>query len=211
MNCIKALTAGFIILLFWGCGETLHKEEGADKSLSFSGMSEGKISSREKRSDVIASKSSDEANVVSLYQGRLSIALPDGLNKIEQEQIALKYAGRAKPDFMFGNEKLSVVLAFTVREIPSEIPDIKLLKSQIDREFSAARVGDYTSSINSINGHDYVVSTFKSDAVNSKLFNYMLFRNDRRQLLVCSFNCTEDLEPDWKNKGIMSLQTLQYQ
>ncbi len=136
---------------------------------------------------------------VSLYGGGLRISVPESFTEMSPDKIAVKYSNASSPPgVVYSNEKASISIAFSQTAIPTVQEDLPEVQTFLSQQLQAAKPINFRSRIEKINGSDYVVFEFVSQAVDSKIYNLMFATDVNGKLILGTFNCTEVLRKEWE-------------
>lgn len=141
----------------------------------------------------------DPLKPVSLYSGKLNISIPSELAIMPPEIVKIKYANaRQQPDIVYANEKGSVSIAFNLTDTEVEAADLPDVKDALEGQIKTKALSDFESSLTTINGHQYVVFEFISQAIDTTIYNRIFLTDLNGQMLIGTINCTEPLLATYK-------------
>lgn len=147
---------------------------------------------------------------VSLYGGKLKISVPVSFTELSADKIAIKYPNAGnRPNVVYSNERASVNVGFTQIAMPTEQEDLLEVKEVLSQQLQAAKPINFQSRIERIDGSDYVVFEFESQAIDSKIYNLMFATDVDGKLLMGTFNCTEALKGEWQLRAKEILASVQ--
>jgi hypothetical protein len=151
--------------------------------------------------------SSELFKKTSLYDGKLEVSIPSEFQPMGEQGLAIKYPNAAqKPDVAYASDYGKVTMIFVLKDKPTTSNDIPAIKSTIDRKMGQAEA--YHSNVKTINGHQYVVSEFKSGSETGKNYNMMIMTDFQGKLLLTTINFPVDKEDLWLPKANEILASL---
>ena len=146
---------------------------------------------------------------VSLYGGKLTVSVPASFTEMSADKIVVKYPNAGnRPNVVYTNERASVNVAFTQVEMPTEQEDIPEVEEVLSQQLQATKPMNFKSRIEKINGSDYAIFEFESQAIDSKIYNLIFATDVNGKLLMGTFNCTEGLKGEWQSKAKEILSSL---
>ncbi len=146
---------------------------------------------------------------VKMYNNKLSISIPATFTLMPQAIIDSKYPNKYKnPQIVYTNSESSVNVAFSQTDEQTEEYDLPEVKNYLTKQVQAGKFQGFVSRIEKINGHDYIVFEFISQAIDTRIYNLVFVTNLDHKLLTGTFNCTTELEKEWKPKAKEMLASL---
>lgn len=154
-----------------------------------------------------ASESKTKENILVLKKmlyDEVEILVPQNFRLMNAEELSLKYENKAdKSTEAYANTDGTINIAFQHKQNPCTLEQLPLLKEQLTGEFkNTPRIKEVKKSeIQKINGRDFVIIEFISEAMDTKVYNLMFITSLDNRILLASFNCTVTQMPEWKQIG----------
>lgn len=193
------------------CGSGTAASVRAEGNLSEAAIGEQKEAQPTENTVLVpqeAKEASSFYRTVSLYGGKLKVSVPVSFTEMSAAKIAIKYPNAGnRPNVVYTNERASVNVTFTQVAMPTEQEDLPEVKEVLSQQLQAVKPMNFQSRIEKINGFDYAVFEFESQALDSRIYNLMFATDVDGKLLIGTFNCTEALKEEWhlRAKEIFSL------
>lgn len=134
-------------------------------------------------------------------EGRLEMLIPTDFKQMSAEMIGVKYPNRTQqPQAVLSDDDgtVNIIVNYLPQSIqPSQVAEFKefqlnfFKKNRPDAQWLA-------DGVKQINGKTFGFLKFTIDAVDQKVYNYMVFSELNGKILMLSFNCTEKLLPKWQ-------------
>ncbi|MGN7787359.1 hypothetical protein ACTJIJ_22685 [Niabella sp. 22666] len=138
---------------------------------------------------------------ISLYGNKLQFSVPDYFTEMSTAMKHSKYPGGNSPDVVYTDEEGTVNVAFkyTTTIIKSN-DDLAKLSVEFAQPFQN-KVEDLKSRTETINGSEFVVFEFMSQAIDTKVYNLMFLTELDGRMLLGTFNCTQALKGEWGERA----------
>lgn len=139
--------------------------------------------------------------------GNFSIKLPLDFEIMTDELISLKYPNDKKPGIVYTNDDTSINVAINLTDI--KVDSVKeytnLVRSAFDPIYKDVEVNifDYES-------HQIGEVKLVSPADDTYIYNHMIFFTINGKLRIVTFNCTSDLQKNWKKVGEFIMNSLTF-
>lgn len=145
------------------------------------------------------SSSNKELNVVSLLDGKVSIAIPKSLHRMDRQMFVLKYPLESSESTVaYSDENATVSLLISPRQDVATQADLPKLQKMIEQSFSKSQQVEIKGSrIDRINGRDFILVEMITPAADTRVFNRMFITTSNSHLLMCTFNCTLEKRAAW--------------
>lgn len=145
-----------------------------------------------------------------LLDNRLSMSLPNNFTIMDDGVVRLKYPRLTKSSIVYSNSKSTVSIAIGLTEHQSTQAHLPEIKKTLDEQYSKSLVQIISSSIEKINGIDFIKMEFMSSAVDGAIYNLMFITSVENRLIVGTFNCTEPLRNEWESKGKKMINSVKF-
>lgn len=187
----------FVILILSGCESKIDDQRTSDSNITNQKLSTEAPDNTVQQESV----SDDSFYTVRLYDGGLQISIPEHFIEMPSAVKLSKYPRGNSPDIVYTNEDGTVNVAF--KYTSTIVPDgnISELKNTIFQQLQASHSVNLSSRLESVNGSDYAVFEFTSNALDSKIYNLMFLTELEGKMLLGTFNCTEALVNEWQPKA----------
>ena len=141
--------------------------------------------------------------------GRFFLKMPTSFEQMDEETLNLKYNGENPPTFAFANERgtVSISLSLSEAKIKNEQIEnfVKTTKEQMQAISDVQKVNIYKK-----DGITIGELILVSKAEDTDIYNHMLVFSDKDCLRVINFNCTKELEENWKEVGAFLMKSLMF-
>jgi len=147
---------------------------------------------------------------VSLDNGHITFETPDGFETVPEEVLKLKYPSSRAPKYVIGNKSAATTIAYDLK--PNDIP-----QDQID-EVRAAFTQLFPRMIPNLewienktielSGRKWVYFEMTSTAIDTDIYNIMLFTGHKGQMLVFNFNSTKEEFKKYESALRKSISTI---
>ncbi len=147
---------------------------------------------------------------VSLDNGHITFEAPDGFETVPEEVLKLKYPSSRAPKYVIGNKSAATTIAYDLK--PNDIP-----QDQID-EVRAAFTQLFPRMIPNLewienktielSGRKWVYFEMTSTAIDTDIYNIMLFTGYKGQMLVFNFNSTKEEFKKYESALRKSISTI---
>ncbi len=148
---------------------------------------------------------------VSILGNQAIILMPSDFNLMPEELLQIKYPSNRRPSEVYTNEDGTINLA--VNHLPNQISSEQLpqLLPLYVQQFGQVhpQIEWYKKEMVTINGKKFILLEFVTSAVDTKIYNQMLVTEFKGRMFMCSFNCTQSQEEEWRplaNKMMTSLK-----
>lgn len=134
------------------------------------------------------------------------VKIPKNFKQLDYETITTKYNGDV-PDVVFSNEETTINVAISMTE--NKMADNKI-SEYID---SMEKILKNSSEIISkdcykVDGHNIGKIELISNAADTKIYNNMICFSYNENLVIVTFNCTENLKEEWISVGKFIIDSL---
>jgi ABC-type Fe3+-hydroxamate transport system substrate-binding protein len=138
---------------------------------------------------------------VSLYNNKLRLSVPDYFTEMSSEMKRAKYPRGNSPDVVYTDEDGTVNVAFNYTPTVIKSSD-DLIKLSVEyAQQIQSRVEDFNNRTETINGLEFTVFEFISQAIDTRVYNLMFLTELDGRMLLGTFNCTEALKVEWQSIG----------
>lgn len=134
------------------------------------------------------------AKEISLDDGKITFEAPDGFESIPQEVIDIKYPSSRAPKYVIGNSSAATTIAYDLK--PHDIPQDKIdeARETFSKMFPRMIPGLQWKENKTIelSGRKWGYLEMTSTAVDTDIYNIMLFTGYNAQMLIFNFNSTKE-------------------
>ena len=140
-----------------------------------------------------------ETNYMHIEENEFYVKIPTTFKQLDYETINKKYNGDV-PNVVFSNDETTINIAISITENEMKNYQIESYKEYMEKMLKS------NSEIISSNyykegNHNIGQIKLMSNAVDTKIYNNMIFFSYNDKLVIIAFNCTEDLKEEWQNVG----------
>lgn len=140
---------------------------------------------------------------VTILDGNGSVLIPSSFELMSKEMLAHKYRLTSNmPNEVYTDEKaeINVIFDHTLDRVSTD--QLGIVKENLVDQFHQATTIDLLSHYDhSINGRDFFVIEFISQAVDTQVYNLMFGTSYHGRLLMGTFNCTIAHREKWEPVG----------
>lgn len=150
---------------------------------------------------VVETKSGEkiETEYVHVDDEKYYIKIPKSFKQLDNETINKKYNGEV-PGIVFSNDETTINVAISVTDNNMKNNQIKQYKEEMEKLMKGySEVVD--TKYYKVDNHNVGQIKLVSDAVDTKIFNNMIFFSYKDKLVIINFNCTENLRDEWEKVG----------
>jgi len=127
-----------------------------------------------------------------LFDGALSVYIPEQFIEMPLDDVKLKYIHELKPQLVFENEKRTVNIGLFISEEKiekSQLPDIRnIMKDTFIKLNPVSKVFDHGEFITKCE-NDVAYYTFDSPALVGQMFSLVFIAALGEKTLICNLNC----------------------
>ena len=140
-----------------------------------------------------------ETNYMHIEENEFYVKIPTTFKQLDYETINKKYNGDV-PNVVFSNDETTINIAISITENEMKNYQIESYKEYMEKMLKS------NSEIISSNyykegNHNIGQIKLMSNAVDTKIYNNMIFFSYNDKLVIIAFNCTEELKEEWQNVG----------
>lgn len=140
-----------------------------------------------------------ETNYMHIEENEFYVKVPTTFKQLDYETINKKYNGDV-PNVVFSNDETTINIAISITENEMKNDQIESYKEYMEKMLKS------NSEIISSNyykegNHNIGQIKLMSNAVDTKIYNNMIFFSYNDKLVIIAFNCTEELKEEWQNVG----------
>lgn len=140
-----------------------------------------------------------ETNYMHIEENEFYVKIPTTFKQLDYETINKKYNGDV-PNVVFSNDETTINIAISITENEMKNDQIESYKEYMEKMLKS------NSEIISSNyykegNHNIGQIKLISNAVDTKIYNNMIFFSYNDKLVIIAFNCTEELKEEWQNVG----------
>lgn len=147
-----------------------------------------------------------ETNYMHIEENEFYVKIPTTFKQLDYETINKKYNGDV-PNVVFSNDETTINIAISITENEMKNDQIESYKEYMGKMLKS------NSEIISSNyykegNHNIGQIKLMSNAVDTKIYNNMIFFSYNDKLVIIAFNCTEELKEEWQNVGDFIIDSL---
>ncbi|MBL0381314.1 MAG: hypothetical protein JKP90_17095 [Desulfofustis sp. PB-SRB1] len=150
------------------------------------------------------------AEIVTLDEGKITFEAPDEFKPVPQEIIDVKYPSSRAPKYVIGNESASTTIAYDLK--PHNIPQDKIeeAKAVFVQMFPRMIPGLEwkENKVVTLSGRKWGYLEMTSHAIDTDIYNIMLFTGYKGQMLIFNFNSTKEEFPKYEKVLRESLKSI---
>ena len=140
-----------------------------------------------------------ETNYMHIEENEFYVKVPTTFKQLDYETINKKYNGDV-PNVVFSNDETTINIAISITENEMKNDQIESYKEYMEKMLKS------NSEIISSNyykegNHNIGQIKLMSNAVDTKIYNNMIFFSYNDKLVIIAFNCTEELKEEGQNVG----------
>jgi hypothetical protein len=151
------------------------------------------------------------AKQISIDGGKVTFDAPDEFAPLSQEMISFKYPSSRAPKYVVGNSSGATTIAYDLK--PNNIPANKLdeVRQAFTKMFPRMIPGLEwkENKIIDLAGKKWGYMEMTSHAVDTDIYNIMLFTGYNNQMLIFNFNSTTEEFPKYEASLRRSLGSIQ--
>ncbi len=131
---------------------------------------------------------------ISLDNGHIIFESPDGFKPVPEEVVKLKYPSSRAPKYVIGNKSAATTIAYDLK--PHDIPQDKIDEARVafSQMFPRMIPGLKWKENKTIelSGRKWGYLEMTSTAIDTDIYNIMLFTGYKGQMLMFNFNSTKE-------------------
>lgn len=112
-----------------------------------------------------------------------------------------KYPRCNSPDVVYTDEDGAVNVALNYTTAVMSDNDIATMQSRLLQQLQAANPIDLTTRTETINGSEFAVFEFMSQAIDTRVYNLMFLTEMDGRMLLGTFNCIGSLKGEWQSRA----------
>ena len=143
-----------------------------------------------------------ETEYIQIDNAKIYIKIPKNFKQLDYETITQKYSGEV-PSIVFSNDETTINLAISITK--NEMKDSQIDYMEKILESNSEIINKY---VYEVNGHNIGKIELISDAADTKVYNNMICFSYNGNLIIVTFNCTEELRKEWINVGKFIIDSL---
>lgn len=140
-----------------------------------------------------------ETEYIHIEENEFYIKIPKAFKQLDYETINKKYNGDV-PNIVFSNDETTINIAISITENEMKNEQIKTYKEYMEKILKN-NSEIISSNLYEEEKHNIGQIKLMSNAVDTKIYNNMIFFSYNDKLVIIAFNCTEDLKEEWQNVG----------
>lgn len=159
---------------------------------------------------IAASASGIELEKKSLLNNQIELKIPKGFTLMSEKILKVKYPMERRPTLVYTDQTGGINVALNLTENQVN----QALMSSYTDNFVQSFKQVYASAkwkgsgVKTINGRQVGYLELVTPALDTNIYNLMVFTDLHGKLLICSFNCTEKSIKDWESIAKEIMQSL---
>lgn len=141
------------------------------------------------------------------FEESFLIKIPTDFGQMTDDQIKIKYPNGNPPKYVFSNDETNVNVAVGMTETSLNNNQVKEYLKNIEETFKSVFEVIKTSNYEK-DGHKIGRISFRSKAIDTDIYNDMLFFSNKGKAVIVTFNTTVELESEWKKVGEFILDSI---
>lgn len=150
------------------------------------------------------------ADSISLDNGNITFTPPNGFEPLSQKLISIKFPSKRAPKYVISNKSTQTTIAYDLK--PHNMPQnkIKEAKEVFTKMFKRMIPGLEwkENKIIELSGRKWGYFEMTSSAVDTDIYNIMLFTGYKNQMLIFNFNSTKEEFPQYEDALRKSIKTI---
>lgn len=140
-----------------------------------------------------------ETEYIHIEENEFYVKIPKTFKQLDYETINKKYNGDV-PNIVFSNDETTVNIAISITQNEMKNEQIETYKEYMEK---ILKNNSEIISSNYYKEEKHNIGQIKlmSQAVDTKIYNNMIFFSYNDKLVIIAFNCTEELKEEWQNVG----------
>ena len=138
--------------------------------------------------------SSASAKTISLDNGNITFEVPDEFKPVPQKILDIKYPSKRAPRYVIGNESAATTIAYDLK--PNSMPQDKINEAReaFSQMFPRIIPGLEwkENKVIQLSGRKWGYLEMTSTAIDTDIYNIMLFTGYNGQMLIFNFNSTKE-------------------
>jgi len=139
------------------------------------------------------------AETFKLDDGKISFAAPQGFKPLSQALIRLKYPRARPPRYVIGNKNAATTIAYDLKPRPlpkNRLQDMKVAMTRILPRLVPGLTW-LKRDIITLSGQKWLLLELTSTAIDTDIYNIMLFTSYKGRMLAFNFNSTKKEFPKY--------------
>lgn len=142
------------------------------------------------------------------FENAFYLKIPKDFKPMDFELVKKKYPNGNAPKYVYTNMKTNVNIAASVTDTKMKDSQIKdYVKSMKDtfKDFDDLKTKTYTKEKRVFGEMEFV-----SPAEDTDIYNHMLFFTTNEKLTIVTFNCTKELQENYKKLGDFVIKSIMF-
>lgn len=133
-----------------------------------------------------------DAKTISLQDGAITFEAPDEFEAIPEDVLAIKYPSSRAPRYVIGNDNAGTTIAYDLKANPIPEDKIEEVRDYLTGVFERVIPGTewVENKIIDHAGRQWIYFELTSNAIDTDIYNIMLFTDYQDQTLMFNFNST---------------------
>jgi len=151
-----------------------------------------------------------------VLDGKISVVLPSEFTKLDQKTLDIKYPLKTAPREVYSDKTTAINFTIDTKDMGGPIPDnlsekdfqdlLNVIKKGITLAYEDFKILD--EGFVEINNKKYAYLKVIVPAVDTEIYNYMVFSPLNEKILVASFNTTIANRSVWEVTGDKMIESL---
>jgi aspartyl-tRNA synthetase len=174
---------------------------------------EDKKQEAESQRDEILIVESNSGNIIETeyvhIDNKFYLKIPKNFNQLDYDTIIGKYGGDV-PDIVYSNDDININIAVSLTENPMKNSQIEEFTKYMEKLFEGySEIVD--TNYYTVSNHNVGQIKLISNAIDTKVYNNMIFFSYHDKLVIVTFNCTDKLKDEWSSVGDFIMDSLSFE
>ena len=134
------------------------------------------------------------------------LKIPKNFKQLDYDTIIVKYSGDV-PDIVYSNDEININIAISLTENRMRNSQIKEFTKYMENLFEG-----YTEIVDTnyytVSNHNVGQIKLTADAIDTRVYNNMIYFSYNDKLVIVAFNCTDKLKDEWSPVGDFIIDSL---
>lgn len=165
--------------------------------------------SESQRDENLIVKSGGGNNIETEYlhiDNKFYLKIPKNFKQLDYDTIIVKYSGDV-PDIVYSNDEININIAISLTENRMRNSQIKEFTKYMENLFEG-----YTEIVDTnyytVSNHNIGQIKLTADAIDTRVYNNMIYFSYNDKLVIVAFNCTDKLKDEWSPVGDFIIDSL---
>jgi|TARA_R110000868_G_scaffold317817_2_gene578633 hypothetical protein len=153
---------------------------------------------------------SAKAENFSFDKGKITFDAPDDFAALSPEIISIKYPSTHRPKFVIGNDSAKTTIAYDIKQHNISKTPIDAVRQKLTEglERSIPGLEWKKNTVLTFKGREWIYFEMTSNAIDTGIYNIMLFTPYGKKMLAFNFNSTIDEIEQYKPVFYKSIESI---